>query len=743
MTTFNKVRMKNFMSYGRQFVEVDLNTKKKVLIQGQNMDVGETGDSKNGTGKSSSYFAVLFAAYGKWLGKNKADELINIKNEKGMVVELEFTSNEGREYLIRRGRKPAILEFYQGDINLTRDSMKNTDEDIQEVLGIGFEVFIRSVFLSSGVESFVDMSGAEQRSLIEEILSIDMLSRRAETLKLMRKDLQVDKRLIDRDFENAEQNNARVDQMIDSTITKYQNFEEQRNQKISDANEMIEVVGNVDIHFHRNQLAEATEYDLSCRELSSSLTVTRGKIDSLKTSVETMKQKHDDVDDIFASQKQWEDSKQENLRKIQEQMDERTIDADIDMEKEKHQKIRDLEEEIQKSKRSKERSEYDLKHFEADLKKKKDDLDALKNGEQCNYCGGTSFDESHIKGHEAEIRQVERYLTEKQEVIYEIEKNIEQMQDQVEVTKNSILIEDCGDYESKLLALLDKYDAVEAEKNPYVKQMDDIINRYGTKEDILVKISEAEQKITELEEEVTKIKCEIDVLKEKSEDIRKNSMDQLGTDSYDEISRIHAEYNEAVNTLEQLKGSKNPFEGQVEELKTGYIDKEELEIKKKDLDKKEDHINHLIRMLTDSKSFIRKSIVDQYVPFLNKRINEYIREVGLLHTFMINSDLSVELTYMGRTVSHHLMSKGERLRLGLSTSLAFRDLLAMLGKSFNLMMVDELLDDGSDAYFVRKATGLLKEEAETLFVVSHREEIVTMFDEKMVVIKENGFSRIE
>ena len=100
--------------------------------------------------------------------------------------------------------------------------------------------------------------------------------------------------------------------------------------------------------------------------------------------------------------------------------------------------------------------------------------------------------------------------------------------------------------------------------------------------------------------------------------------------------------------------------------------------------------------LTDNKSFVRKNLLDQYVPYINQRISHYTEQLDLPHRVVINNDLTVDMTYMTKSVSYGNMSNGERGRLNFSVSMAFRDLLSVSGHNFNLLGIDELLDNGID-----------------------------------------------
>jgi DNA repair exonuclease SbcCD ATPase subunit len=106
--------------------------------------------------------------------------------------------------------------------------------------------------------------------------------------------------------------------------------------------------------------------------------------------------------------------------------------------------------------------------------------------------------------------------------------------------------------------------------------------------------------------------------------------------------------------------------------------------------------------------------------------------------------LSVDILYKGKySTSYGNMSKGERLRLNFATSRAFRDMLLMFGHSYNLTLIDEYLDNGGDKQFFSDAFQLMKSDSDSVFIISHREDLFTMVDRRIQVNKDSGFTDLE
>jgi len=204
------------------------------------------------------------------------------------------------------------------------------------------------------------------------------------------------------------------------------------------------------------------------------------------------------------------------------------------------------------------------------------------------------------------------------------------------------------------------------------------------------------------------------------------------------------------NNLENLEKTliskaeeKNPFNEQIDELKTTAIQEISWDTVN-ELTKLKDHQEFLHKLLTNKDSFIRKKIIDQNLTYLNKRLGYYIDKLGLPHRVVFQNDLNVEITQLGQDLDFDNLSRGERNRLILSLSFAFRDVWEGLYQSINLLFVDELMDSGMDAAGVEAGLAVLKKMArerhKNIYLISHKDELVGRVNNVLKVIKENGFT---
>jgi DNA repair exonuclease SbcCD ATPase subunit len=204
------------------------------------------------------------------------------------------------------------------------------------------------------------------------------------------------------------------------------------------------------------------------------------------------------------------------------------------------------------------------------------------------------------------------------------------------------------------------------------------------------------------------------------------------------------------NNLDQLEKNlttkiddPNPYDEQIQELNRTAIQEISWD-SINNLTKLRDHQEFLYKLLTNKDSFVRKKIIDQNLNYLNKRLGYYIDKLGLPHRVIFLNDLNVEITQLGQDLDFDNLSRGERNRLILSLSFAFRDVWEGLYQSINLLFIDELVDAGMDAAGVESALAVLKKMArernKNIYLISHKDELIGRVNNVLRVIKENGFT---
>jgi DNA repair exonuclease SbcCD ATPase subunit len=201
-----------------------------------------------------------------------------------------------------------------------------------------------------------------------------------------------------------------------------------------------------------------------------------------------------------------------------------------------------------------------------------------------------------------------------------------------------------------------------------------------------------------------------------------------------------------VRDLENKENETDPYVEQIDEMQNKAV----IEINYETINQLEmlrEHQEFLLKLLTNKDSFVRKRIIDQNLGYLNTRLSQYLERIGLPHTVTFMNDLTVEITELGRELDFDNLSRGERTRLILSLSWAFRDVWESLYQPINLMFIDELIDSGLDSSGVDNALGMLKrmsrELNKSVWLVSHKDELAGRVNNILRVIKENGFTTYE
>ena len=204
------------------------------------------------------------------------------------------------------------------------------------------------------------------------------------------------------------------------------------------------------------------------------------------------------------------------------------------------------------------------------------------------------------------------------------------------------------------------------------------------------------------------------------------------------------------NTVETLRkdlttrsADADPYEEQITDMQSQALQVVSYDALN-ELTRVQDHQDFLLKLLTSKDSFVRKKIIDQNLSYLNARLTHYLDRIGLPHTVKFQNDLTVSIEELGRELDFDNLSRGERNRLILSMSWAFRDVWESLYSPINLLFIDELIDNGLDTQGVENALALLKkmsrERHKSIWLVSHRDELAGRVENILKVIKENGFT---
>ena len=733
MFTPFELTVRNFMSFGNNTTAIRLDFDSPTLIVGRNHDSAVDGQlDSNGAGKTTILNALNYVLYGTIISdKNiNADDLINNINKKDMCVSLVFTTGNDTYFKVERYRKNkekggAGVRIFQrqggkpddeftADHDVTPDSVSNADVKITQIMGMAFEVFSRIVAFSATHKPFLFLPASEQTSIVEDICGLSELSEKAELLK---KKSKVDKQDLDRLTEINNTIKAQRNQIIVQIESAKTKMEQWDADNISAARELQEELAELTadavdyeeqielLEFVRSSDAKIQEYESTKRELLAERRTLDATIEKHDAWIVTQMEKIANASKAVENYEQIPvDDILHDIRLLATQkaelQEKRASLAALNSEKTAHDKVV-----IEKRK--------ELSHLH----------DAT-----CPYCTQQFKD---AKGKAVEVETL----------IEMTQKKADKLQVQIDSIELGL-----NDYSASISTLESKWDfkterAVMEHQSAYEKltsrleQLSEETNPYP------VDKVEAMEEITTIDSDVKKLDANITKRRNKKDKVQS----ELHFKTVQEVM-THKNRLESIRAdIERVTKAVNPLSSTVAELESIKLeDTKDAEIAA--LEDTIDHQQFLVKLLTKKDSFIRKLLLQKSLPFLNTRLRFYLDRIGFLHRVAFQEDLSVSISQFGNSIGFGNLSSGQKARINLALSFSFRDMLQARHGKLKFCILDECLDVGLGNVGVQLAAKMIKsvatDEKLSMFVISHRDEISNMFDQKLVVELKNGFSSI-
>jgi DNA repair exonuclease SbcCD ATPase subunit len=683
MIKFKNLTVRNFMSVGNATQGINFDRNDLTLVLGENLDLGGDG-SRNGTGKTTIINALSYALYGNALSNIRKDNLVNKTNSKHMLVSLDFSVN-GQEYRIERGRKPNVLRFFVNNEDKSSDDAqgdsRETQEAIERVIGMSHDMFKHVLALNTYTEPFLSLKANDQRAIIEQLLGITLLSERADRIKELNK--QTKDAISQEEFRiRAEQEaNKRIEEQIESLRRRQTLWQSKYNSDLATLVAQYDDLSTVDI-----ALELAAHKDLAAW---SQLKQQKDSRDALVARQTAWQQKHDA--EVQAADRAYSDK---NRISIETEL---ANWAALAAHNQKSRDIAELQKLIARCVTDEAKEVKLVEKLRAEIAELQD--------HKCYACGQDFHDTNH-----------ESVLTAKQKALQEASLQVLATNTQwIEHTDALLKLGELGaapgthykteaeaiKHSSQVDSLKQTLDSKTAETNPFTEQLNELedvvvppmpVTHYDTEAEAIKHSSQ----VTSLLTQITNKHAETDPYGEQIADMQTKALQTVSYDHLNELTRV------------------------------------------------QEHQDFLLKLLTSKDSFVRKKIIDQNLSYLNSRLTHYLDRMGLPHTVKFMNDLSVNIEELGRELDFDNLSRGERTRLILSMSWAFRDVWESLYHPINLMFIDELVDNGLDTAGVENALGLLKkmsrERNKSVWLVSHRDELAGRVENILKVVKENGFT---
>jgi DNA repair exonuclease SbcCD ATPase subunit len=679
--TLKNITLRNFLSIGQVTQAVDFDKKDLTLILGENLDLGGDG-ARNGTGKTTLIQGLSYALFGVPINNIRKDNLVNRTNSKAMMVTLEFSAN-GVNYKIERGRKPNVLRFYVNDVQeKNQDDAQGENKETQQA-----------------IERVLCMSA----DMFRHIVVLNTYSEPFLALK------------------NNEQKDI-IEQLLGITLL----------------SEKAEVIKN---------MIKASKDNIQQEEFN------------VKAIEEANKRVKEQIDALKRRQMLWLKKHDEDLANLALDYDDLSkIDIDIELlahkelavwnEKKKQQDTYNALVARSTAWQQKHDTDVSIAHKTYLLKNEYDidaELQAWANLKDWLH------DEAEQKSIATNIDTLNKSITKEKKLIEKLVREVKELEDHKCYA--------CGqDFHD------DKHEQVTKEKTTLLE---------SAKNDLIVletQLSINQSLVTELGTKPTpKYKTEAEAIRHSGdvanlkkiwEDKKKESnpfseqlaehvdivVDTQPITHYDTEAQAIEHRSKIANLLQQIDtkvSEVDPYSEQVVEMEANALQEINFENINK-LTRTMEHQKFLLDILTSKDSFVRKKIIDQNLSYLNARLTHYLDKIGLPHQVVFKNDLQVEITELGRELDFDNLSRGERNRLILGLSFAFRDVWENLYQPINTLFIDELIDSGLDTIGVENSIAILKDMSrrrhKSIWLVSHREELAGRVPNVLKVIKEGGFT---
>jgi DNA repair exonuclease SbcCD ATPase subunit len=352
---------------------------------------------------------------------------------------------------------------------------------------------------------------------------------------------------------------------------------------------------------------------------------------------------------------------------------------------------------------------WDTKHDE-DLKKLKDDLEDLQKLDIDKELQGHK-DLAAYNQKKKDIADLDKTISRTQDDLDKEEKSLKKVEKELAQLKEH-KCHTCGQdfHDEKHAKVTKEKEKSKKENERNIKEFNDLLEQLKSAKDELSPVGKQPKLYYDTEQEAFQHRSLVDAL---------------------------------VSKIDEKDKELNPYTDQISEMENQAL--QEINFDKiNELSRIHDHQKFLLDLLTSKDSFVRKKIIDQNLSYLNARLTHYLDKIGLPHQVIFLNDLSVQITELGRELDFDNLSRGERNRLILGLSFAFRDVWESLYSPINTLFIDELIDSGMDSIGVENSMAILKDMSrnrnKSVWLVSHREELAGRVPSVLKVVKENGFT---
>lgn len=702
------IEFKNFLSYGNYVTKIDIDD-----FQGPTLILGNTdsnADRSNGAGKSSLITAFIWCLFGRTiLNSNPGDKIINWNSKSDCFVKI--TTRDNWEILRTRNVDGhSELMIFKDGLDETKSTTTNTQKFINKLFGLNYNIFVSSIFCGQFGKSFMEMSPSKRKETMEDLLELNKLNKYASIAKEKWSD-----------YNNLQKVAVSQIEVIQSTLdsnkkqlelnNKYSaDFEIERTEKI---NKITQKINKISL-----EISKYNKYDIkSLKKEWESFNKITSKIENIRNQIESNNYKlsylRNEVENLKASDKP-------TLYDV----------PDINVLKKLWDAIDKANNYIEKYKQEIENIDKQLLNIDYDLSKNKSLIDNWQSmaDKKCESCEQIIDD---------------NYAAAKIETIQRINDKLDNDRNKILSRRKSV--------ECKIDAIINKINSNKPSMSIDEAQKLLEINRQlsdgYTK--ILVKIDNLNAEIDKLVDNNSKLSNELKKLENYSNNnkpgIEYDELIKLETN----LARLYDIKKHLDDELQNISKSENPYSKVIDNIKH-LIDENSLELsnlnsKVASFDSLINNYNYIYKAYSDRRK-IKGWLLSEIIPFLNDRIKYYLGMFNLNIDIKFNHLLNIETNAW----TYDFCSGGERKRIDLAIMFGLYDLyVSLYGKQCNIIVFDEV-DSRLDSDGVSMFADIIHElsnnnnviRPDTIFVISHKNELKDYFHNQLIIDKKDGFSKI-
>lgn len=703
------IELRNFLSYGDYTTRLEVANLGPVLILGD-VESSEEGSGSNGAGKSSLLAAFIWCLFGRTItNPNPGDRVTNWFTKKNCYVKIKTA--DGYEIIRTRnfdGHSELILRK-DGD-DETQSTNTNAQKRLKELFGLDYEIFTSSVFCGQFGKSFLEMSPVKRKETIERLLGLDRLNKFADEAKVQFKQVENRQEVTRSKIDVVKADAKRQDDRLVESRDAQDRFEEDRQDRLDN--------------------------------ISNKLTEVRQEISKIVVpDAEALEKQWKVANAILAKISEYQDKIKENHMRAQFLSGEISR-ADENYADFKPYEVPDLDELEQKHKVA-DRARMHISQLNDEMVKVRGQIHCLsqdisryqnvveewetKSDTNCESCGQV-IGPDHVEHTLSSIKE-------------ELEKACSQQHKlsdrQVDVAEAINLLQIRA--ESPEMSVAEAKRLIELNKSLAEDALATALQQEGMEKEKEQLLSNNEKLVTVVEQTVTKLEqIKPKVTLEEVSQIKavQASLDRRWADLTERSKEIVEESNPYDKIISDLHGVIGKL--------TTEIDEYENEIGQLDVLFK--HYKYIYRSYSDRRK-IKSWLLSELIPFLNDRVQYYLDMLDIDMSIKFSSTLNAETDRWG----YEFCSGGERKRIDLAIMFGLYDLyMSIYGQQCSIMVLDEVdsrLDKRGVESFTEIVTDICTNDERprpsTIFVISHKQELESLFPSQITIKKKGHFSSID